>query len=86
MARAVIPGESATPAEPELRIACEGGKEQLGRIEAIIRMAGRTSSSFLFHLNTAIHEDLDDVAQASGRGGAGKPARRRNHQVVAEPE
>ncbi len=46
---AVIPGESATPAEPELRIACEGGEKRLGRINAMIRTAARTASSFLSH-------------------------------------
>ncbi len=65
--RGRIPGESATALE--LRIACEGGEERLGRIEAMFRTAGRTASSFLSHLNTAIHEDPDDVAQVSGRAG-----------------
>ena len=46
---AVIPGESATPAEPELRIACEGGEKRRGRINATIRTAARTASSFLSH-------------------------------------
>ena len=47
--RAVIPGESATPAGPELWIAYEGGKELLRRIAANIRTAVRTASSFLPH-------------------------------------
>ncbi len=82
----MIPGESATPAEPELRIACEGGKERLGQIEATIRTAGRTVSSFLSHLNTAIHEEPDDVAQASGRAAVREAAYGRNDEVLAEPE
>ncbi len=82
----MIPGESATPAEPELRIACEGGKERLGRIEAIIRMAGRTASSFLSHLNTAIHEEPDEVAQASGRAAVREVVHGRKDEVLAEPE
>ena len=75
-----------TPAEPELRIACEGGKERLGRIEAIIRMAEKTASSFLSHLNTAIHEGPDDVAQTSGRAAVDLAAHGRNDEVLAEPE
>jgi len=83
---AVIPSESATPAEPELRIACEGGEKQLGRINATIRTSRRTASSFLSHLNTAIHEEPGDVAQASGRAAVREAARGRHDEVPAKPE
>ncbi len=81
--RGRIPGESATA--PELRIACEGGEERLGRIEGTIRTAGRTASAFLSYLDTAIHEGHDDVAQATGRAGVRQAADGRNDEALAEP-
>ncbi len=62
------------------------GEERLGRINAMIRTAGWTVSSFLPHLNTAIHKEPDDVAQASGRAAGRKAAHGRNDEVLAEPE
>ncbi len=38
------------------------------------------------HLNTAIHEEPGDVAQASGRAAVREAAHGRNREVVAEPE
>ncbi len=86
MERAVIPCESATPAEPELRIACEGGKQPPGRINATISAAGRTASSFLSHLGTAIHEEPDEVAQALGRADVREAVHGRKDEILAEPE
>jgi hypothetical protein len=82
----VIPGESATAPEPELRIACKDGEERLGRINATIHTVERAASSFLSHLNTAIHEEPDDVAQVSRRAGVREAAHGRNDEVPAEPE
>ena len=82
----MIPGESATPAEPELRIACEDGEERLGRIEATILTAGRTASSFLSHLNTTIHQEPDNVEQVSTRAAVREAAKGRNAEVLVESE
>jgi hypothetical protein len=79
-------GRSARAGAPRGRIACEGGQEQLGRIEATIRTEGRTASSSLSHLNTAIHEEPNHVARASGRAGVREGAQGRNDEVLAEPE
>ena len=65
------------------------GEERLGRINAMIRTAGWTASSFLPHHNTAIHEEPDDVAQASGPAAVREVAHGRNgrnDEVLAEPE
>ncbi len=65
------------------------GEERLGRINAMIRTAGWTASSFLPHHNTAIDEEPDDVAQASGRAAVREAAHGRNgrnDEVLAEPE
>ena len=86
-ARAVIPGESATAPEPELRIACEGEQEPLGRIDAMIRMAGGgPPAPSLSHMIAAIHEKPDEVAQASGRAGVREAVHARNDEVLPEPE
>ncbi len=52
----------------------------------MIRMAARTASSFLPHLNTAIHEEPDGVAHASGRATVREALQGRNDEVLAEPE
>ncbi len=65
---------------------CEGGEERLRRINATIRTGGRTANSFLSYLNTAIHEDPDDLAQASRRAGIREAAHGWNDEVLAEPE
>ena len=67
-------------------IACEGGAERVGRINATLCTTGRTASSFLPHLSTAIYEEPDEVAQASGRAGAREAVHGRNDEVLAEPE
>ncbi len=52
----------------------------------MIRTAWRTASSFLSHLNTAIHEEPDDVAQASGRAAVREAVHGQNDEVLAKPE
>ena len=63
----MIPDGSTLPAETDLRIAREGEEERPGQINAKTCLVGGAATSFLSHLNTAIHEDPDDVTQAPRR-------------------
>ena len=77
----MISGESATLAEPELRIAYESGVGAARADQRYDPNGGEDSEFFSSHLNTAIHEEPGDVAQASGRAGVRVAAHGRHDEV-----
>ncbi len=82
----MIPGEAATPAEPELRIACEGGEERLRRINATIRTRGEDSELLPVPSEHSDPRGPRRRRESLGARGRSEAAHGRNDAVLAEAE